>query len=103
MIHVERSIQINAPPAAVWAVMVDVERWPRWAESVRTVERLDDGAFGLGSEAQLRVRGAPTSVFSVTEFTDGRSFTWDTRTRGIRAGASHVIEADGDGSNVTLG
>lgn len=27
-IHIERTVNINAPPERVWAVMLDVERWP---------------------------------------------------------------------------
>ena len=32
-IHIERTVNINAPPERVWAVMMDVERWPEWTES----------------------------------------------------------------------
>jgi len=44
--------------------MVLVERWLAWEKSVGSVERLDGGAFGLGSGARLRVKGAPVSVLS---------------------------------------
>ena len=101
-VHVERTVNINAPPARVWAVMMDVERWPEWTESVRGVERLGGGPFGLGSEARLRVRGGPASVWRVTEFTEGQSFTWESDTAGVHSRASHVIDSEGDGSRVTL-
>ncbi len=102
-LRISRTIHIDAAPAAVWAVMTDVERWPEWTESMRSVKRLEAGDFGLGSTVHVEAKGAPASVFTVSEFTPGRSFTWDTRTRGISASASHLIEPDGDGSNVTLG
>ena len=96
-VHVERTVNINAPPARVWAVMMDVERWPEWTKSVRGVQRLGGGPFGLGSEARLRVRGGPASVWRVTEFTEGQSFTWESDTAGVHSRASHVIDSEGEG------
>src|SRR5437899_3116394 len=101
--HIERTIHINAPPDAVWAVMTDVERWPEWTKSEKSVERLEDGPFVLGSTAKLRIRRAPaTGVWRVTEFTEGRSFTWENASAGVHGVATHLIEPDGDGSKVTL-
>jgi carbon monoxide dehydrogenase subunit G len=101
-IHIERTIQINAPPERVWAVMKDVERWPEWTESIKSVERLDSGEFGAGSKAKLKIRRSPNAnVWTVTEFTPNRSFTWETNSGGVKGVATHVIVPDGNGSKVT--
>jgi len=102
-IHIERTIQINAPPERVWSVMKDVERWPEWTESMKSVERLDTGEFGLGTKAKLKIRRSPNAnVWTVTEFTPNRSFTWETNSGGVKGVATHVIVPDGNGSRVTL-
>jgi len=101
-IHIERTIEISALPERVWTVMMDVERWPEWTESMKSVERLDGGDFGVGSKARLRIRRAPTSVYTVTELTPNRSFSWETKSAGIKGIATHIIEPDGNGSKVTL-
>lgn len=99
--RVEHSIEISAPPAKVWAAMVDVEKWPLWTESIAEVKRIESGEFGVGSTAQIKAKGAPTAIWRVTELTAGRSFTWET-TRPPRMIASHVIEPAEGGSRVTL-
>lgn len=102
-IHVSRTIHIDAPPNAVWPIMTDVERWPAWTESMKSIERLEDGPFALGSTAKLRIRRAPTAgVWRVTEFTEGRSFAWENDSAGVHGVAAHLIEPDEGGSTVTL-
>ena len=56
----------------------------------------------MGSEARLRVRGAPALVWRVTEYTEGQSFTWEADSMAVHSRASHVIDLDGEGSRVTL-
>jgi len=99
----EESIRIAAPPAKVWAVYSDVERWPEWTPVMRKIERLENGPLALGSTARIEAKGGPPSVWTVTEFTDGRSFTWESSARGVKLVAWHLIEADDGGSKVTLG
>ena len=102
-IHIERTVSINASPERVWSVMMDVERWPEWTESMKSVERLDSGEFGVGSKAKLKIRRSPNAnVWTVTELTPNRSFTWETNSGGVKGVATHVIEPDGNGSKVTL-
>jgi carbon monoxide dehydrogenase subunit G len=102
-IHIERTIEIKAPPERVWQVMKDVERWPEWTESMKSVERLDSGDFSVGSKAKLKIRRSPNAnVWTVTELTPNRSFTWETNSGGVKGVAAHVIEPNASGSKVTL-
>ena len=102
-IHIERTININAPPERVWAVMMDVERWPEWTETMKSVERLDGGEFGVGSKARLKIRRSPNAnVWTVTELTPNHSFTWETNSGGVKGVATHVIEPDANASKVRL-
>ncbi len=126
MVRVERTVRIDAPPDKVWAVLTDVERWPEWTPSVLSVERTESGPFRLGSCARLGLRGAPMSVrpfwltreawqyaawkrhareaetWCVTEFEEGRSFTWGVTDRGVTTSAGPTVLPRGTGSRVTL-
>jgi uncharacterized protein YndB with AHSA1/START domain len=100
--HIERSIDIAAPPALVWSIFIDVERWHEWTASITSVTRLDQGPLAVGSRARVLQPLIRPAVFEVTEFTPGRSFAWSTSNGGVRALANHVVEPAPGGTRATI-
>lgn len=88
---VEDAVDIEAPPEAVWAVTVDVERWPEWTPTMKSARRVDQGPFAAGSAALIRQPGLPEARWVVTTFKPGENFTWETRVRGVRIVATHEL------------
>lgn len=99
---VTHSIHIEAPPAVVWAVTEDVERWPEWTPTVTAVRRLDAGPFGLGSVARLKQPAQPEADWTVTAFTPEEQFTWETRRPGLHIVGTHQMRQEGNGTLNTL-
>ena len=95
------SIDIQAPPAVVWAVWTDLERWPEWTASVSRVERLDSGPLAVGLRVRIRQPKFPPAVWRVTDVDEGRSFTWVSESPGARVTGSHRIEPHAGGSRAT--
>ena len=103
MLSVSHTVHIDAPPEKVWDVIIDVEGWLRWAKYMRSLERQDQGSFGVGSRVKVTPRGMPGSVWEVTEFEAGHSYTWTTQLApGLRLTGGHVVEADGVGTKATF-
>ena len=98
----ETTRHIDAPADQVWDVLFDVARWPEWTPTIQEVERLDDGAFGIGSRARVRQPKLPRALWEVTEVVPGRSFTWEAEGPGMRTVARHAVVPDDTGSTVTL-
>ena len=96
------SVDINAAPDAVLAVMSDVERWPEWTASVTSITRLDSGPFAIGSRARIRQPKLPPALWTVSAIEPGRSFTWISKGPGILVTAHHSIDPRASGSRVTL-
>ena len=91
------SIDIEAPAARAWAIMRDVEQWPEWTASVRTVTLLD-GELRVGARARIDQPRIPTTVWTVTDLTEGRDFTWEASSPGTRTTGRHTVEATGPGT-----
>jgi len=100
--HTVKTVDIDAPPQRVFAVLCDVERWPEWTPTMISVQRLDKGSLAVGSSAHVRQPKLRPAVWQVTEFEDNRNFTWTTRAPGIRMKAGHLVEPRGSGSRVAL-
>lgn len=93
---------IEAPTRPVWEVLFDVARWPEWTPTIKSVERLEDGPFQVGSRAKVRQPRLPQALWQVTEVVDGRGFTWEAKGPGMKTIARHEVVPDGNGSRVTL-
>ncbi|HEV7357701.1 MAG TPA: SRPBCC family protein [Steroidobacteraceae bacterium] len=100
--NIVKTVDIDAPPEKVFAVLRDVEKWPEWTPTVSHVQRLDKGPLAVGSSAQVRQPKLRPAVWQVTEFEDNRNFTWTTRAPGLRMKAGHLVEPRGSGSRVAL-
>ena len=98
----QHAVTIAAAPERVWAVVVDVERWPELIPTVDAVQRLDAGPLAVGSRTRLEQPKLPTAVWTVTELTDGSSYTWESKSSGVTVTATHVVEPHREGSRLTL-
>jgi uncharacterized protein YndB with AHSA1/START domain len=62
MKHYEVSTTIDAPPEAVWNVLVDGAGWPSWNSGVTAVE----GRIARGERITVRSEASPGRAFPVT-------------------------------------
>ncbi len=93
--HVQDGTDIDAPIDRVWAVYTDVEHWPDWTESVRTVELLTPGPLRVGSEVRIDQPKLKPTTWTVTELTEGSSWTWVGKSPGLVIVATHELRATG--------
>lgn len=97
-----QSVEIPVPPALVWTVMADFERWPEWTASVSRVKRLSPGPLGVGSRVRIHQPKLPPARWRVTELNPGFGFTSVSVAPGVRVTARHWITPADDGCRVTL-
>jgi len=97
---------VDAPPAVVFAVLNEVERWHEWTPTVTRVERLDDAGapLALGSRLRIVQPKVPPAEWTVTALEPGRGFRLFSRSPGATVEADHWAEPaeGGQRSRVTL-
>lgn len=93
----------TAPADLLWARVADVESWPDHLETFTSITRAGGPEpIGTGSRFEVRQPGLPTSVYEVTEWTPGRSFTWAARSRAVTGTARHTVVPTDGGSRLEL-
>jgi uncharacterized protein YndB with AHSA1/START domain len=96
------AVTVAADAAHVWAVMTDVERWPEWTASIRSIRLRDPGPLRVGTRALIRQPGLLPALWKVVSVEPGRAFTWRTGSPGFWAYGAHSVEPAGSASRVTL-
>ena len=95
----EHSETSTAPAAAIWPLWADTGRWPEWDEGVRSV--VIDGPFAVGTGGTMTMDGMPPIPFTLTEVTEGRSFTDETVLPDAHLRFEHVLTDVDGGTRIT--
>lgn len=88
---------------ALWERVRSVEEWPQRTASITSAHVVGDGPLEMGSRIIINQPGAPEATWTVTEFSEGNSFTYEMRRSGLVTTAHHVVETEmPTGSSLTL-
>ena len=97
------AVAIAAPAERVWEVISDIDRWAEWTPSIRSVKRLKDAPFAVGSRVLVRQPKLPPAVWTISSIEPDRGFSWTSAGPGFRVLAHHGVAAlDGGGSLARL-
>ena len=100
---ISAQVDIVAPPARVWEILIDVERWPDWTPTVLRIERLDAGPLVIGSRARVMQPRLRPAVWKVTELDQAKGvFVWVARSPGIAVTGGHSVHRTPLGSHAML-
>jgi uncharacterized membrane protein len=99
---IENKVHIAAPPGIVWSITIDLGRWPDWTPTVTALTRVDEGPFGQASVVRIKQPMQPESQWVVTEFVEGKRFTWESHRPGLKMKAAHIIDHHDAGTTNTL-
>lgn len=95
-------IQVPAPAQRVWAVLLDVERWPQWTPSMTAVQLLTPGPLAVGSQVRVQQPRLPAAQWTVDELVIGRSFAWTSSSAGTTSRANHTVVPTASGCRVQV-
>lgn len=101
-VEVTRSIELSAPPEAVFPYLSDLERWTAWTPWGDVESRIEGSPRGAGATRIWDDPAVGSGSLTLTEVAEPRRVTYEARVEGgLRFEGRLVLEPVGDGSNVT--
>ncbi len=99
------SVEIDAPPEKVWALVNDLEEWPQWIPSIKKIEKLSEGALGIGSQIRVTAKSAITVklLMTITEFVPGQRAVMQGKVLGTELIRYYTFEPVDQGTRLTAG
>ena len=101
MTSYQGTVDIHAKPAAVAALLHDLNGWTSWTSTILEATPLGSGVVRPGTRVRARQPGLPVSVWTV-DVVDDHSFEWNNYRHGLRTVALHHIDATPDGSRLEV-
>lgn len=93
---------IDLSPDEVWKVLIDFDRWPEMTASITALESVSDVPPGVGFAVRIEQPKLRPAVWTVTDWSPARAFTWATRSPGTTVTAVHRIEPRPSGCAIRL-
>jgi ribosome-associated toxin RatA of RatAB toxin-antitoxin module len=88
------SVEINATPDKAWALLNNVEEWPKWIPSLKKIEKVTKGPMDVGSRVLVVARSLITVNLwmTITEFVAGRRVVMEGRVLGVKMTRYYEME-----------
>lgn len=104
--EVRLSIDIAAPPEKVYAVGMDIERWPELVTAITKTEILGDGPIAIGTEfreTRMMWGREASEVMTIADLKPPYRYLFTAENHGTSYVTDHVIEErPGGGSRLTV-
>jgi uncharacterized membrane protein len=92
---IKDTLEIAAPVEEVWALTLDVERWPEMTPTITSVVKTGSGPLAIGSTARIKQPGMRMATWTVTELEPNHRFVWETKLGTVTLSGIHEL-APGD-------
>ena len=99
------TVEIDAPPEKVWALVNELEEWPQWISSIKRIEKLSEGPLGEGSQIRVTAKATITVslLMTITEFVPGQRAVLQGKRLGTKMTRYYTFEPVNGGTRLTAG
>jgi Polyketide cyclase / dehydrase and lipid transport len=88
---ISKRLTINSAAERVFSVLSDIESWNSWTKSITHISFVGNSKFEVGGRARVLQPNLPPAIWTITEIIENNSFTWQTKTFGVKTTAKHIL------------
>ena len=93
------SVSVKAPPQRVWAIWMDVPRWPTWDTELK--EASAAAPLAMDVEGKITPLKGPSSSFKVVSFEPGKQYAFETALPLAKLRITRFLTTNGDVTTFT--
>jgi len=99
------SVEIDAPPDRVFALVDNLEDWPQWIPSIKRIEKVTEGPLKAGSQIRVTAKSVITTTFLMTviDFVPGQRGVMQGELLGTKMTRYYTFESVGQRTRLTAG
>jgi uncharacterized membrane protein len=100
ILEASRTVEIDAPKSACYAIIADLPSTPEWQESMNSLEVLETDSEGRATLVEIKSDAKVKEVTSrvAFEYQDGEGMTWEQKKGDMKSmNGSWTLEDLGDG------
>jgi hypothetical protein len=95
------TLKTGSSPEKIWVIWTDVDRWSEWDTELYSASI--EGNFKLGAKGKLVPKTGPTSIFKITQYCQGESYTFTIKLPLCNLIVSRYLSTNLDGNYFTHG
>jgi hypothetical protein len=103
-LRVSSQVDVARPPAAVWALLADVRKWPEWSPICTGCTVAPGGTLAAGAILTMRLRllrfVTVRARARVSTLRPGREIAWEATYLGVHGRHRYSVRPHGRGSTV---
>jgi carbon monoxide dehydrogenase subunit G len=90
-------VEINSTPEKTWALVNNVEEWPKWIPSLKKIENVSRGPLSVGSQVLVVAKSLITVnlLMTIIEFVAGRRVVMKGKVLGVKMTRYYEMEPVG--------
>lgn len=99
-ISISNQTHINASINEVYNVLINIEKWKDWTESINEISYISNPRFEIGNKVLIKQPKLFPAIWTITEITKNKSFAWQTKTLGVSITAIHNLSTTAEVTRV---
>jgi uncharacterized membrane protein len=99
---VEKTSVIDAPPKDIFTVLMHLDRWNLWTESITEMSILNNDEPEPGSKIKVLQPKLPPAIWTITKIDPNKTLTWQKKSFGLNMRSEHLIINETNETSVTI-
>ncbi|WP_188932419.1 SRPBCC family protein [Puia dinghuensis] len=99
---VEKTSPVHASARHIFNILLRLERWNLWTQSVTGISTLNNASVEVGTKLRVLQPKLSPAIWIITKIDQDKILIWEKRSLGLKMISEHLIHSDANETKVTI-